>query len=171
MMESTSLENVEQQLDAVNGFFNRYLRFGDDVAIWGTSDYWATPFESLAKLAGDCEDFALAKYFSLLLLGVPNEKLRLIYVKARIGGPASAVQQAHMVLAYYSTPQSDPLVLDNLISEIRPATMRTDLLPVFSFNSQAIFSGVAGTASAGPGGIGRLSRWADLVRRVQADGF
>ena len=102
---------------------------------------------------------------------MPDRELRLIYVKARIGGTDSTVQQAHMVLAYYSTPEAEPQVLDSLISDIRPASRRTDLTPVFSFNSEGIYSGVAGNTQAGPGGVGRLSRWADLLQRAHAEGF
>jgi predicted transglutaminase-like cysteine proteinase len=120
--------------------------------IWGQSDYWATPLETLAKGKGDCEDFTIAKYFTLLEAGLPNEQLRLIYVKARIGGAASNVTQAHMVLAYYSEPDAEPLILDNLITDIRPASRRPDLQPVFSFNSMGIWSNP--TASGVPASTG-----------------
>lgn len=162
---------VGDKLRRVNEFFNRRIQFGDDQQIWGQSDYWATPMETLSKGAGDCEDFSIAKYFSLLALGVPVEQLRLIYVKARIGGPSSSIQQAHMVLAFYASPDAEPMVLDNLVTEIRPASRRTDLQPVFSFNSQGIFAGVSGNAEAGPGGVGRLSRWQDLLQRAHSEGF
>lgn len=162
---------ITEQLRHVNEFFNRRILFGEDEQIWGQSDYWATPMETLAKGAGDCEDFAIAKYFSLLALGVPVEQMRLVYVKARIGGPASSIQQAHMVLAFYSTPEAEPLVLDNLITEIRPASRRTDLQAVFSFNSQGIFTGAAGNAAVGPSGVAGLSRWQDLLRRARNEGF
>ncbi len=97
-----------EKLRRVNEFFNRRVRFGDDQQIWGQSDYWATPLETLGKKAGDCEDFTIAKYFTLLSLNVPNEQLRLIYVKAHIGGTNSGISQAHMVLAYYR-PQMQTL--------------------------------------------------------------
>ncbi|MBX9754765.1 MAG: transglutaminase-like cysteine peptidase, partial [Pseudomonadaceae bacterium] len=102
------------QLQAVNRFFNRQLRFVDDSQNWRQNDYWATPIEALVKGAGDCEDYAIAKYFTLRRLGVPSEKLRITYVKAL------NYNQAHMVLTYYSSPSAVPLVLDNLIGEIRP---------------------------------------------------
>ena len=157
------------KLRRVNEFFNRRIAFTDDSQAWGQSDYWATPMETLARRQGDCEDFSIAKYFTLLEAGVAPARLRLVYVKARIGGPASGLQQAHMVLAYYPAPDAEPLVLDNLITEIRPASRRPDLLPVFSFNNQGIWQGAAGTQ--GPGGAGRLSRWQDLLQRAQQEGF
>jgi predicted transglutaminase-like cysteine proteinase len=172
LLETTaSLDGAENKLRRVNEFFNRRIQFGDDQQIWGQSDYWATPMETLAKGKGDCEDFTIAKYFTLLNAGIPNEQLRLVYVKARIGGPSSTVQQAHMVLAWYATPDAEPLVLDNLITEIRPAARRPDLLPVFSFNSQGIWQGAAGGEPQSTGGIGRLSRWQDLLQRARKEGF
>ena len=113
----------------------------------------------------------IAKYFVLRELSIPDKQLRLIYVKATLGRLDSQVQQAHMILAYYPTPDDEPLILDNLVSEIRPASRRTDLLPVFSFNSDGIYTGLEGRAAIGPGGAGRLSRWADLLRRAHAEGF
>lgn len=162
---------MTEKLKRINEFFNRRIQFGEDQQIWGQSDYWATPLETLGKGSGDCEDFTIAKYFSLINSGVANEQLRLVYVKARIGGPTSTVQQAHMVLAFYATPDAEPLVLDNLITDIRPASRRQDLLPVFSFNSQGIWQGAGGGDAQGPAGPGRLSRWQDLLQRARAEGF
>jgi predicted transglutaminase-like cysteine proteinase len=162
---------AEDKLQRVNEFFNRRIEFGTDPEIWGQSDYWATPMETLAKGKGDCEDYVIAKYFTLLNMNIPDTQLRLIYVKARIGGPGSNIQQAHMVLAYYASPDAEPLVLDNLITEIRPAARRLDLQPIFSFNSQGIFAGVAANATLGPGGTVRLTRWQDLLQRARREGL
>ncbi|MEN9903827.1 MAG: hypothetical protein RLZZ555_392, partial [Pseudomonadota bacterium] len=86
------------KLKAVNTFFNRRLRYSSDQAVWGMLEYWATPLEFMGRAEGDCEDFAIAKYISLLLLGVPPEKLRLIYVRARFGSASSTNSEAHMVM-------------------------------------------------------------------------
>ena len=166
-------DNTNQQAPAkikqVNDFFNRRTRFDEDRTIWGQSDYWATPMETLGRGAGDCEDFAIVKYFTLLLLGVPDEKLRLVYVQARLGGMHSSISQAHMVLAFYPVPDADPLILDNLINDVQPASRRPDLQPVFSFNSQGFWQGTTG--ARGLGGPGNLTRWQELLRRARAEGF
>ena len=157
------------KLKSVNDFLNRNLRFEDDQTLWGQSDYWATPLETLSAGAGDCEDFSIAKYFTLKAIGIPTSRLRLIYVRAQLGGPTSGMSQAHMVLAYYPSPDSEPLVLDNLISEIRSASRRADLSPVFSFNSDGIWAGTgAGQATHD---TSRLSRWRDLLARARIEGF
>lgn len=151
----------QEKLQAVNRFFNLRLRFRDDIELWHVRDYWATPVEALYKGAGDCEDFAIAKYFSLRHLGVPSDKLHVTYVKAR------ALNQAHMVLTYYPHPRATPLVLDNLIDAIEPANRRTDLVPVYAFNAEGLWSG----SGRQVGDSKRLSRWQDLLRKMHAEGF
>lgn len=151
-----------EKLTVVNRFFNRQLRFSDDQKTWGQEDYWATPVEALLKGAGDCEDYSVAKYFTLRRLGIPSEKLRITYVKAL------RYNQAHMVLTYYAEPGSPPLVLDNLIGEIRPAAERKDLLPVYSFNAEGLY--LPGSASR-KSDAKKLSRWQELLNKMRAEGF
>jgi predicted transglutaminase-like cysteine proteinase len=171
LMQTAKTLTEEERLQKVNQFFNRRIIYTEDLEAWGQSDYWATPIESLAKAKGDCEDFVIAKYFTLLNLGIAENQLRLIYVKARLGGVNSQIQQAHMVLAYYPNMESDPLILDNLINDIRSAARRPDLTPVFSFNGQGVFAGAAANASLGQGGVSRLSKWQNLLERARNEGF
>ncbi|WP_177454505.1 cysteine protease LapG [Pseudomonas sp. Irchel 3E13] len=153
-----------ERLEVVNQFFNRQLRYEEDIDLWHEVDYWATPIQSLIKGAGDCEDYAIAKYFSLRRLGIPADKLRITYVKAL------RQNRAHMVLTYYSSPDAMPLVLDSLIDAIKPASQRTDLLPVYAFNGEGLWlTGAAGNKKVGD--TKRLSRWQDLLKKMQAEGF
>jgi predicted transglutaminase-like cysteine proteinase len=153
-----------EQLNAVNRFFNQQLSFQDDTRIWRQTDYWATPVEALIKGAADCEDYALAKYFSLRQLGIPSEKLRITYVKAL------TQNQAHIVLTFYGSPMADPLVLDNLIGDIRPASQRKDLLPVYAFNAEGLYlPGANGSHRSSDSK--KLSRWQDILKKMQAEGF
>ena len=64
----------EEQLQRVNEFFNRRIRFAEDIEVWGQADYWATPLETMGRGAGDCEDFVFAKYFALRELGVAEHR-------------------------------------------------------------------------------------------------
>ncbi|WP_423186115.1 transglutaminase-like cysteine peptidase [Alishewanella sp. d11] len=122
-----------QKLHLVNQFANREVAFASDQEHWGAVDYWATPLESLQTSKGDCEDYAILKYFTLRAMGVPEEKLRLMYVRAL------ELNEPHMVLIYTEKPGQYPLVLDNLINEILPANKRPDLKPVYSFNAQGLW--------------------------------
>lgn len=154
-----------EQLKEINRFFNAKLRFTDDLALWNQVDYWATPVEALRRGAGDCEDYAIAKYFSLISLGVSPAKMRMVYVRAQLGGGV----QAHMVLAYYPEPTAEPLILDNLITDIRPASRRPDLAPVFSFNAEGLWQGVGGSSAGDP--VARLSRWREILSKAKAEGW
>lgn len=166
LLEVQRGQPVERQLAAVNTFFNRAILYQLDPAVWGLNDYWASPLEFMGRAAGDCEDYAIAKYVTLLLLGVPPERLRLIYVRARTVG---ALSEAHMVLGYYADPGSEPLILDNLITSIRPASSRTDLTPIFSFNTQGLWVGGQTTSAADP--TARLSRWREVLERMRQEGI
>ena len=108
------LRNADEseQLRAVNHFFNQRVNYISDEKHWGQKDYWATPYESLTTHGADCEDFVIAKYYTLKELGVEVEKMRITYVNAL------RINQAHMVRTYFPTPDAIPLVLDNLIGTI-----------------------------------------------------
>jgi predicted transglutaminase-like cysteine proteinase len=155
----------DAKLMSVNRFFNQRILFRDDTEVWGQVDYWASPLETLDKGQGDCEDFAIAKYFSLLAIGVPMPRLRLVYVRAQLADTV----QAHMVLAYYSAPTAEPVILDNLVPDVLPASRRPDLSPVFSFNSEGLWQGVGSQAAGDPSS--RLSRWRDVLGKARAEGF
>lgn len=164
LLTSRTQANELEQLNRVNRFFNRQLHYREDSELWHRPDYWATPVESLIKGAGDCEDYAIAKYFSLRHLGVPGAKLLITYVKAL------DLNRAHMVLTYYATPASEPLVLDSLVDVIEPASKRPDLLPVYAFNGEGVWlPGDSGNKRAGDSK--RLSRWQDVLNKMRAEGF
>lgn len=169
------LRELSQQLDRaseltkvaqINDFVNQNVLFVDDIDLWSIEDYWATPLETLGRGAGDCEDFSITKYMLLKKLGVSQDKLRITYVKAVM---RSGVIRAHMVLAYYVTPTSDPLILDNLSFDLSPASRRTDLSPVFSFNDQGLF--VANQPTVRAGSPTNISKWRDLLVRMRQDGL
>lgn len=157
------------KLNHVNRFFDEFLRYRTDDQNYGVKDYWAPLGETLARGTGDCEDYAIAKYITLRLAGVDDQKLRLIYVKAQIGGPRSPVYEAHMVLGYYATPESEPLILDSLVSLVQKASMRTDLKPVFSFNSEGLWAGLNVKSNSKP--TSRLSRWQTVLDQVAREGI
>tara|TARA_R110001606_G_scaffold399222_2_gene582469 strand:+ start:134395 stop:135072 length:678 start_codon:yes stop_codon:yes gene_type:complete len=163
LIESSQDLSDEEKLNVVNRFFNSNMQFINDQALWGKEDYWATPIEALSIGAGDCEDYSIAKYFTLKQLGVDEDKLRITYVKAiKIG-------QAHMVLTYFKNKRATPLVLDNLDTEIKPANLRTDLVPVYSFNGDGLWLAKSRGEGKRVGNASRLSLWEELEQRMQAD--
>ena len=162
LLSSAAQDSESVQLERVNRFINDAIVYASDQQLWGQDDYWATPEETLKLGQGDCEDFAIAKYFGLLKLGVPVERLRLTYVKTL------SRNSAHMVLAYYASPNAQPLILDNLNSQVLPAAARRDLLPVYSFNAQGIYLAKAPTQKIRQP-VSMLTRWDELTARINND--
>lgn len=148
----------QRKLLLVNSFFNQ-IPYREDQDHWHEEDYWATPFELLTSNGGDCEDYSIAKYFTLLRMGVPDEKLRITYVKAL------KINQAHMVLAYYPTPDAEPLILDNLVNQILPASQREDLQPVYSFNGSGLWMSKQRGDGRRIGEARELSKWSMMNDR------
>jgi len=167
MLNEARGQDDDARLLAVNQFYNLRIDFKSDLEVWGQEDYWATPLQSLAAGRGDCEDYVIAKYTTLLAMGMPRTRLRLVYVRARMSDAPAPV--AHMVLAYYATPTAEPLILDNLRADVLPASQRADLTPVFSFNSEGLWQGVGHATAGDP--MARLSRWRDTWQRIQQEGF
>ncbi|MCP5206734.1 MAG: transglutaminase-like cysteine peptidase [Hahellaceae bacterium] len=155
LTNETELEKVTR----INAFFNQ-TRFVSDMKHWGKEDYWATPVEMLITNGGDCEDYSIAKYFSLKSAGVADEKMRITYVKAL------RLNQAHMVLAYYPEPDADPLILDNLNKELKPASERDDLAPVYSFNGTGLWLSRLRGQGKRIGEASKLERWVDVNTRL-----
>ncbi len=161
LINKGSAVNDWERIHLANQFFNRQVAYRSDQEHWGKLDYWATPIESLGTGAGDCEDYAIAKYFTLRAMGVADEKLRLMYVRAL------SVDQPHMVLVYFENPQDYPLVLDNMDLQIKSARDRTDLRPVYSFNASGLWLAKAN-------GLGRrvkdssgIRSWTDVLEKIE----
>jgi predicted transglutaminase-like cysteine proteinase len=160
LMQTAKGLSDQEKLKKVNDFFNSRIKFVDDLRLWNVADYWATPLEFLARGQGDCEDYSIAKYFTLKELGVSEKKMRITYVKAL------KLNQAHMVLTYYSSPRDIPVVLDNLITDIKLATKRTDLMPVYSFNGMGLWIAKARGNGKRVGNANKLNLWEELTQRM-----
>lgn len=150
------------QLKVVNSFFNQ-LEYRRDMPTLGVDDYWMTPLEFLSRGGGECKDYSIGKYFTLLALGVAMEKLQITYAKAL------RYNEAHMVLAYYKTPDAEPLILDNLTSEILPANKRSDLLPIYSFNGEGLWLAQQRGQGQYVGTSTRIGKWQDVIRKMAAE--
>ena len=146
------LQNADtlKKLERVNDFFNE-ISYLNDIDIYGVTDYWATPFEFLAHGEGDCEDYAIAKYFLLKYLGIEANKMFITYVTV------SGYSQAHMVLTYFETPDTVPLVLDNFNERLSPATKRDDLKPIYYFNPEKLKDKVQTSAH---------KKWDELIKHL-----
>ncbi len=162
LLKKLADKDIKQQLTEVNFFFNQF-KYKDDIDLWKQKDYWATPEEFIGLSEGDCEDYVVAKYFALRSLGVPDEHLYLTYVKA------IRENIAHMVLSYFKTPKSIPLILDNYNPRILRADKRRDLLPVYSFNAKSLFltNASAGLGRSLPTDKIKNNKWQKLLANMK----
>ncbi|MDD3059365.1 MAG: transglutaminase-like cysteine peptidase [Sulfurimonas sp.] len=149
-----------QKLNAVNDFFNN-VRYATDAKVYNTSDYWATPWEFLGKDIGDCEDYVISKYFALIYLGIDPKKLFFSYVKS------IKFNTAHMVLTYFETPRSEPLVLDNYNLKIFPASQRNDLIPIYNFNGESLYKASANGNGKKVDNDKTHKKWDELKRNMK----
>lgn len=154
-------ESDWQRIHLANQFFNRQVVYRSDAEHWQKNDYWATPIEALGTALGDCEDYALAKYFTLRAMGVEDDKLRLMYVRAL------NINEPHMVLVYFESHDDIPYVLDNMVADIQQAQFRTDLRPIYSFNASGLWLAKAN-------GMGRrvkdsrgISNWTAVLEKIE----
>lgn len=161
-----------KKLRLVNRYFNAIPYYTDE-RLWKKNDYWATPVEMLVNYGGDCEDYSIAKYFTLREMGVEEDRLRIMYVKAsrsrggrsRIGSGLNA-NQAHVVLGYYPSPTSQPLILDNLTGRIKPASERKDLKPVYSYNAKLLWKAISRSRGSRVKYTDDIKQWYELMLKV-----
>ena len=114
----------KEQLNKVNTFFNQWP-YRLDIDNYKMADYWATPLEFIKK-SGDCEDYAIIKYFALKQLGFNPEDMRVVIVRRTL------FNDVHAVLAVYL--DGDAFILDNLSSVVVSHSKNNSYAPQFSVN-------------------------------------
>jgi predicted transglutaminase-like cysteine proteinase len=165
-VQSTRHKPEIDKIIAVNAYFNT-LRFITDETLWRKPDYWATPLQVLVAGAGDCEDFAIAKYFTLKILGIPDERLRITYTWN--SNTPSGRREPHMVLTYTAAENAEPLVLDILTNDIRTLAQRKELEPVYGLNSGELWLVGDNTRAIPAGSPMQVSQWRQLSRAMESD--
>ncbi|MEA2018622.1 MAG: transglutaminase-like cysteine peptidase [Campylobacterota bacterium] len=163
MIESVKNKKIVKKLKTVNDFFNKF-KYVKDRDLWQKNDYWASPFEFLGKGAGDCEDYAIAKYFALRTIGIPDKKLKITYVKLK--QKSKKYDEAHMVLNYYHKVNSTPIVLDNIVKSLKLATKRKDLKPIYSFNASGLWKAQNKTKDLEKKGDNNLKQWQQMMSKI-----
>lgn len=150
---------LDERETFVNNHVNRHIGFQPD----GALDRWQTPAETLALGRGDCEDFAITKFFLLRDCGRPCGCARLLYaIHTPLDTPG--LQAPHVVLLGGGQP-ADPLVHDNLNPLLLPLSLRDDLQPVFSFDSANLWRGASGERVGDAAVL--LHPWRELLARWQ----
>jgi predicted transglutaminase-like cysteine proteinase len=130
-------------LTRVNDALNQ-LEYWSDSRVWAAGDYWATPAEFLKRGAGDCEDYAIAKFFLLRELGVPDADMRIAVVRD------VARNLTHAVLVVQT--EAGPFILDNVVEELLPAARAPQYRTLLSLNQTSVWLYLPAQGSSAAGG-------------------
>ena len=149
-LKNLNHEDKTVQIHMVNAIFNSRMAYQPD-----TEDEWLSLEAFITQGAGDCEDFAIAKYLALKALGFNEDELRLVYARNN--------NQAHMVLVV--TMDNEQLVLDNITNAVLPAENRLDLEFVFSFNQEKLWAGISMIESS-KHPRDKISKWNHLLNEA-----
>lgn len=79
------------KLGEINRAINLAIRSMSDAAQYGETDVWVSPISSFVRGAGDCEDYAIAKFAALRLAGIAPDDLRILIMRDAIRGEDHAV--------------------------------------------------------------------------------
>ena len=131
-----SMEQLEgwNLLAAVNSKINSLVSFRNDIDNYGQIDHWASPVEALTG-QGDCEDFAILKYISLLELGISEEQMRIVVVKDMSRGTGHAILSVEIGGQTY--------ILDNLNRAPVLHSKLTQYVPYYSVNGRGKWLNIA----------------------------
>lgn len=162
LIGETRAPTMAQTVIRVNHRINTIRKISDQ-RNWQLADYWATPWETLAR-GGDCEDLAIAKYYLLREHGVPESRLRMLFT--RMFNSASGRIEAHMVLLYHpeDEDETEPRVLDNLRNDVLALSYRRDLIPTAAFDRHDYWIYRDGTWNAAKKAAS-IRSWNDLQQR------
>ena len=164
LVDAAGRLGLDDRAAFVNVAINRCVSYALDPPSAPGGDEWSTPFETLARGAGDCEDFAIAKFYVLVASGAPREGVRLLYAIYR--WPDRTAPALPHLVTVAGWPLADPSVLDCLNPLAVPLSRRDDLEPIFSFDQSGIWPGVQAQPLVGR--RRRIDRWqATQARTLQ----
>ena len=137
-----SVKSINRALNAI--------RYQSDGA---GKDVWKTPNE-FKKNGGDCEDYAIAKYFELKKRGHSIKNTSIAYCELKRHDRNNP--EAHMVLIHNGK------VLDNITNKISPIHVRKDLRIIYTFDENRVYLN-------GKSNPNNLRKWEDLIERMERE--
>lgn len=118
------MQSSNDKIKAVNNYVNNSIAYSPDSMIYGKSDYWAAPGETFARGEGDCDDFAIAKFFALRMLGFNENDMRIVILRD------SRKNEIHAVLSIKHNGRN--YILDNQSEYVVEDTQITYYTPIYS---------------------------------------
>ena len=147
-----------EKIALVHRFFEDNIEWRPDLYEYSVAEYWATPAEVMERKAGDCEDIAIAKYFTLREAGMTDDQLKIVYGRIHVG-----VWLPHMVLVC----GADQAVLDNAECRILTLEERRDFSPVLGFNLSGLWPFKNGVFKLLTTNYKKLRKWKELTDRYE----
>lgn len=126
-------KDEEFKVEQINFLINRMSQYESDLKIWKQLDYWTSPLEFINMGLGDCEDYAITKYYSLLKSGIKEDKLILILTNYQ----KEKTIEKHVVLGYWQSPIK--LWVLDINPKIEYIQDRKELEVLESFNQQGYY--------------------------------
>jgi predicted transglutaminase-like cysteine proteinase len=120
------------RLGKINRAINLSIRPSSDLSINGEEDVWSSPLTTLGIGAGDCEDYAIAKFFALQEAGSSPDDLRIVILRDKFRGEDHAVAAARL--------DGNWLMLDNRHMVMVEDRQMPNYQPVFLINHDGVKS-------------------------------
>ena len=96
IVDNAKAREGRARLGEINRAINLAIRPMDDLAQHGAIDVWSSPLVTFANGAGDCEDYAIAKFVALRHAGISPDDLRIVIMRDTIRGEDHAVAAARL---------------------------------------------------------------------------
>ena len=143
------------KLKEVNDYYNKFIYKTDDVA-FNVKDYWQTPKEFESNGFGDCEDFAIAKFFKLKELNITSN---IVYCLIPVISSINYTAEAHMICV------SDNFILDNINKTISKVE-DTNYTFIYLLNNEYWQLMKNNLPFGEKRDVNNLKLWSDLLNRI-----
>lgn len=130
VIEKAAARKGWTQIAELNRAINLTIKPVDDMTQYGVPDLWASPLMTFASNAGDCEDYAIAKYVALREIGFGDDDLRLVIVHDRSANEDHAVTAVRYANRW--------LILDNKTLDIRQDDSVAQFDPLFVIDREGV---------------------------------
>jgi len=132
IVEAAKAREGRARLGEINRAVNLAIRPVSDLAQYGQVDVWVSPLATLARGAGDCEDYAIAKFVALRRAGVAADDLRIVIMHDPVRDEDHAVAAARLDGSW--------LMLDNRRMAMVEDVYLSNYRPIFLIDAEGVKS-------------------------------
>jgi predicted transglutaminase-like cysteine proteinase len=151
IVDNARARDGRARLGEINRAINLAIRPMSDLAQYGEIDVWSSPLVTFARGAGDCEDYAIAKFVALRLAGVAPADLRIVIMRDTIHGEDHAVAAARLDGRWLTLDNRRmAMVEDAQLRNYRP-TFVIDQFGIMQVDDAPLLAGLPAAPNAEPG--------------------